>query len=222
LRRAPPQTVPACYALAFVYPSRGTNPQAAPAPTGAVDDEVIAALARSDKSRALTLLMRAYGTDILRFSSSMLGDRALAEDVRQTVFVEAFRDLKKVRAGGNLRAWLIAIARQRCLDAAKARRRWWGRFGWRKLDGNEPAVSTPEPFGRERSADGDRRTAVLRDCLMRLLPHVRAAVLMRFTEGLSYEEIGRLSQEKAAGLQKRVARALPLLRTCIASSEAVG
>jgi len=41
------------------------------------------------------------------------------------------------------------------------------------------------------------------------------AVLLRFQEGLPYEEMGRMCREKPATLQARVTRALPLLRRCL-------
>jgi DNA-directed RNA polymerase specialized sigma24 family protein len=41
------------------------------------------------------------------------------------------------------------------------------------------------------------------------------AVLLRYEEGLSYEEIGRMSRERPPTVQARVARALPVLRRCL-------
>jgi RNA polymerase sigma-70 factor, ECF subfamily len=68
--------------------------------------------------RAMTIaLMKAHGDEILGFCLRMVGDRALAEDIRQQVFLEAFRDLD----GGHSspRAWLFGIARNRCLDVIR-------------------------------------------------------------------------------------------------------
>jgi DNA-directed RNA polymerase specialized sigma24 family protein len=63
-------------------------------------------------------------------------------------------------------------------------------------------------------AERDRNEA-LRRCLGELSPHVRTAVLLRFQEGFSYEEMARAVRERAPALQARVARALPVLRRCL-------
>jgi DNA-directed RNA polymerase specialized sigma24 family protein len=39
--------------------------------------------------------------------------------------------------------------------------------------------------------------------------------LLRFQEGFTFEEMSRMSEERAGTLQQRVARAMPVLRACI-------
>jgi RNA polymerase sigma-70 factor (ECF subfamily) len=55
----------------------------------------------------------------------------------------------------------------------------------------------------------------LEHCLDELAPSTKSAVLLRFREGLGFEEMAVLSDEKAGTLQARVARALPVLRKCL-------
>ena len=55
----------------------------------------------------------------------------------------------------------------------------------------------------------------LDDCLAQLTPEVRAAVLMRFQQGLRYDEIARGTGERSGTLHMRVTRALPVLRRCL-------
>jgi RNA polymerase sigma-70 factor (ECF subfamily) len=157
--------------------------------------------------------MQAHGAEVHRFCTSMLGDATLADDVHQAVFVQAYEGLATFRREGSYRSWLFGIARHRCLDAAKARRRWRWRFVLGKddhashFDGDPPLV--------EHTRETDRRSDALADCLRALAPHVRVAVLLRYEQGLPYEEIARVSRERAATIQMRVARALPVLRDCV-------
>jgi RNA polymerase sigma-70 factor (ECF subfamily) len=157
--------------------------------------------------------MQAHGAEVHRFCASMLGDATLADDVHQAVFVQAYEGLATFRSEGSYRSWLFGIARHRCLDAAKARRRWRWRFVLGQADeaSGESAVAPVVEHTRET----DRRSDALRDCLRTLAPHVRVALLLRYEQGLPYEEIARLSRERAATIQTRVARALPLLRDCV-------
>jgi RNA polymerase sigma factor (sigma-70 family) len=203
----------------FSLPGGKGAPQArAQAGDAPADEAVATALARGDRTLALTRLMQRHGDEIHRFCVGMLEDRALADDVHQAVFVQAYEGLANFRGDGSersWRAWLFGIARHRCLDAQRARKRWRWRFG--RAPEAAPEAVAPEPI---ELGEHDGTTAALLDCLRGLPPHVRVAVLLRYEEGLPYEEIARLSRESAAAVQMRVARALPALRDCIAGKAA--
>ena len=200
--------------------------------SGAADvDPVTQALARGDLATALTRLMHEHGLSIHRFCVSMLGQPSLADDVHQAVFVQAYEGLLDFRGDGSTqawRAWLFGIARHRCLDAARARKRWNWRF---ILTGDTRASAAAVADGAqahhfvagipevEHTTESDPRSSALRDCLRTLAPHVRVAVLMRYEQGLSYDEIAQMSRERAPAIQARVARALPLLRDCMVGKE---
>jgi RNA polymerase sigma factor (sigma-70 family) len=180
---------------------------------------MVAAVAAGDRRGALAALMRVYGGETYRFCLSMLGDRALADDVHQTVFVDAYEGLGSFAGKGTLRAWLYGIARHRCLDAVKARRRWWRRFG----EAFDTGDTEPDPHqGADGALEQRRRSASLQRCLQELPLHIRVAVLLRYEEELSYQEIGRMSRERPPTVQARVARALPILRRCLAGRGAGG
>jgi RNA polymerase sigma factor (sigma-70 family) len=171
--------------------------------------------------------MRMHGDEVLRFCASMLADVATAEDVRQTVFIEAFAGLPSYAGRGSLRGWLFGIARHRCLDAARTQRRWNWRFWANRASGDgPPSAGAPDPTSAAAPADAavpedrldePRRLAILRSCLGQLPADVRVLVLLRYEQDLPYEEIARMSRERAATVQARVARALPRLRTCVES-----
>jgi RNA polymerase sigma-70 factor, ECF subfamily len=170
--------------------------------------EARAALARGDARRALTLLMQAYGDDIYRHCWLVLGEPDLADEVHQTVFVQAFRDLGRFSGRSTLRTWLLGIARHRCLDALKITRRWRRRF--------RLGHTTPDPADTTAAADHRLAAAgeavALSRALAQLPPKVRSAVLLRYHEGLSFEEMSAICGERATTLQARVARAMPVLR----------
>ncbi|MES1243405.1 MAG: RNA polymerase sigma factor [Acidobacteriota bacterium] len=169
------------------------------------------ALARGDREGALAALMRIYGSPLYRFCRQMVADGDLALDVQQTTFLQAFEGLAGFGGRSSFRAWLYGIARHRCLDAIKSARRREKRFA---LAGELPEKPAP---GKEADVSlGERaRTEALRRCLADLPPHVRDAVLLRFQEGFSYEQMSRMLHERAPTLQARVARALPVLRRCL-------
>jgi RNA polymerase sigma-70 factor (ECF subfamily) len=154
--------------------------------------------------------MRRHGTSVYRYCREALRDRALAEDVQQQVFIAAFRDLPRFSGRSTVRTWLFAIARHRVLDAAKSRRR-----ARSHVDGDDANhVPDPQPSPGERMDDVRLHEALI-DCMQRLPAHVRAALLLRFQQGFTFEEMAEVCHEKPGTLQAQVARAMPSLRTCI-------
>jgi RNA polymerase sigma-70 factor (ECF subfamily) len=172
------------------------------------DADIDTALAQGDRRRALTLLMDRYGNAIYRFAYEMTRDATLADEVRQQVFVEAYRDLSTFAKRSSLRTWLFGIARHRCLDATKVRNRWLRRF---KNEADE------EPAYEMKTADLDRSrvSAALENCIGKLAPAAREAVLLRYQQDLSYDEAAAVTGDRPGTLQQRVGRALPVLKKCV-------
>jgi RNA polymerase sigma-70 factor (ECF subfamily) len=186
-------------------------PMSAPAVELDREADALAALDRGDRDAALTVLMAVYGTATWRYCRRLVADEELARDAHQLTFVQAYEALHGFSRRSSLRTWLFGIARHRCLDALKVARRRQARFRGLAAAGDRPAALTS---AEERLA-ARALAAALAACLAELAPRIRAAVLLRFQQGLSYPEIARLTGEAAATLQARVARALPVLRRCL-------
>ena len=155
--------------------------------------------------------MQTYGDDIFRFCQSMLNNSADAQDVLQTVFIQAFNGFSKFKGNSKFRTWLYSIARNRCLDHIKMNRRLKQRV---EFVDELPEQAVQESQVQENAND-PFMSEILRRCLAKLSASVRAAILLRFQSGYTYEEAATVVQAKAGTLQARVARALPTLRRCI-------
>jgi len=177
----------------------------------AVDDgDIRAALRTDDVRRALTLMMNRYGDEVYRFAYAMTHSYHLAEEVRQQVFVEVYRDLGSFAGSASLRAWVFGITRHRCLDIAKKHRRWTQRF-----KNQQPTDEEPDDHEPEHDLDRSRMAKILAHCLAKLAPAARDAVVLRYHQELSYDEASAIAGDNAGTLQQRVARALPALRRCV-------
>ncbi|HEX3477792.1 MAG TPA: sigma-70 family RNA polymerase sigma factor [Kofleriaceae bacterium] len=185
----------------------GGGPAAlAPARDRDPDADVLALIGR-DTRGALHRLMVRHGRAVYRYCRISLGDAVLADDVHQQVFIEAFRDLPGFAGRSTLRTWLFGIARHRVLDAAKRRRR-----ARAHLDVAAGAdLPDPRPSPGEGLDDAQLQTALV-TCLATLEEPIRAAVLLRYQQGMTYEEMAGICGEKAGTLQARVTRALRKLR----------
>jgi RNA polymerase sigma factor (sigma-70 family) len=169
------------------------------------------ALACGDPNRALEVLMTAYGKLVYRYCFRMMVDSDLANDVLQTTFLQAFEGCRQFDGRSSMRAWLFGIARHRCLDALKSRRRKQRRF--EALDTVQEPVDPAQ--GLEEEAASNQRRIALQGCIGQLEVRTRDAVLLRFDLGLSYTEMATMTQERAPALQARVSRAMPVLRRCM-------
>lgn len=173
------------------------------------DADVLQLIDAGETRRAVELLMRRHGKRIYRYCRAALRDAALADDVHQQTFIAAMRDLGRFRRQAKLGVWLLSIAHHRVLDAAKAR----GRADTRLVSGSDDLVSSA--LAPNDALDDLHLQQRLMDCVHRLDPPSRSAVLMRYQQGLSFDEMAALCDEKAGTLQARVNRALPRLRTML-------
>ncbi len=107
---------------------------------------------------------------------------------------------------------MFGIARHRCLDAVKIEGRRGRRFPLDDEAGADDSAPGPSVIDRMASA---QLADALEHCLDELAPGTKSAVLLRYREGLGFDEMSAMQDEKAGTLQARVARALPVLRRCL-------
>jgi len=180
-------------------------------PETSLEDTVRDRAGKGDRRGALELLMRTYEDEVFGFALRIVHDRVIAQDVLQQTFLEVHRDLATFSGKSSLRSWLLSITYHRAIDAMRRHRRETARTAENDLDELPDMKSGPDA-----SIDAQRRLKALADCLQELPVKIRAAVLMRFKNGLAYEDMARTFQEKSGTLQARVARALRALRQCLA------
>lgn len=172
---------------------------------GNAEADAHAALAAGDRERALRILVEAYQEHLFRYCKRQLGDRELAKDVLQTVFLQAFEGLLGFGRDGVFRAWLFAIARNRCIDALRTHAR-----SHKVVEANEKAAPQEPPQARLPEM------LALSFCLSRLPPTSRETLLL-FHEGFTYSELSKMLGDQPSALAMRVHRALVALRSCLAA-----
>jgi RNA polymerase sigma-70 factor (ECF subfamily) len=186
------------------------------ASTTTPDGQVQQLLERGDVAGALRHVMLCFGDSVYRFCCGVLGDSVLAQDVHQQVFMEALRDLPQFQYRSTVRTWIFGIARHRLLDAARARRRSAARIATSAIEDELADEPDPGPAPDE-SIDATRLQAALADSLRALREPVRVAVVLRFQQGLTFEEIAGVCGDRPGTHHARVTRALRQLRADIES-----
>jgi RNA polymerase sigma-70 factor (ECF subfamily) len=158
----------------------------------------------------VALWVSQWALDVYRYCRKFLRNDAEAEDVMQLVFLQAYEDFETFRGQGSARHWLLSIARNRCLDRLKVNRRNPASAEANVLE-REPTTAPPidEALAQSQAA---RELSV---CLDGLPDHARVAIVLRYQDELSYEEIERVTGVSVGALRVRVLRALPTLKECL-------
>jgi len=126
-----------------------------------------------------------------------LVDEQCADDLAQDAFLRAVRAIPTFRAEASARTWLLAIARNTCMDELRTRSRR-RRRDVSLADGarGRPAVTT----------DPGHEVGVA-DVLARLAPARREAFVLTQLLGLSYDEAAQVCGCPPGTIRSRVARA---------------
>jgi RNA polymerase sigma-70 factor, ECF subfamily len=141
----------------------------------------------------------AYRGLVLRFERPvfalilrMVQDRPTAEDLAQETFVKAFRSLHTYDPRRKLASWLFKIAHNTTLDHLRR-----GGLATVPLEatGEDDGASLADVLADEgtegpaAAAERHDLARALERAIATLRPEYRAAVVLRYVEGLSYEEI---------------------------------
>jgi RNA polymerase sigma-70 factor (ECF subfamily) len=174
------------------------------------DVDIMDALEQGETRRALALCVERHGASIGRLCMAMLGSHGDADDATQDTLLSAHQSFGEYRGTGSVRAWLLGIARNKCLQQLeKCRRR-----------GKEPGLaengSAAEP-GADDALRAKHRAERARALLDNVRPSDRDALLLRFLADLSFKEVAAASGVDEATARKRVSRALSNLRKTLRS-----
>jgi RNA polymerase sigma-70 factor (ECF subfamily) len=125
------------------------------------------------------------------------GDRALAEDLTQDVWLTLVEELRRGRLERADIRWLITVARSRFIDAARRERR---------------RQSKLQLLRREQPADIEPTGGEVLDRLDQLLPMHRAVLVLRYVDGLSVPEVATAIGRNLTATNSLLARARSELR----------
>src|SRR5215218_6153687 len=164
---------------------------------GRLDDARLAELAAAGDERAFEVIYDRHHRPLLAFCRHMLGSQDEGEDALQQTFLRAHRSLLSQGAPDDMRPWLFAIARNRCLTMLAARKV------------AAVPVEEIEPSTDGLSAGVERRAELL-DLLgdiSRLPDDQRSALVLAEIGDLSHAEIARVIEVPTAKVKGLVHQA---------------
>jgi RNA polymerase sigma-70 factor (ECF subfamily) len=168
------------------------------------DDAELAARWQRGDTGAFAELVRRRQQPIARFLTHFVGTPELVSDLCQEVFLRAFTAGPRYRECGAFSAWLYRIALNVARDAGRRRR-----MRIVPLETAEPVAGeiSPESAGEQQEVVESVAAAIAE------LPEPQRLVLvLRHYEGMSFEDIARLTAIPASTLKSRFSAALNQLR----------
>ena len=148
----------------------------------------------------------------------LLGNEQDAADAVHDAFLRAARSAHTY-AGGNARAWWLAIVRNSCLAKLALRKR---EAYHQSLD-SVPSAAVPRETANivEEHVEASQRRALIAEYLRALPDEFREALVLREFEDLSYREIADALQVPIGTVMSRLARGRALLQRSL-SRQALG
>jgi RNA polymerase sigma-70 factor (ECF subfamily) len=159
---------------------------------------------RNGSRRAFEALYRAHQRRVFSVALHFFGgDAAAAEDVTQAVFLKIFNKIGDFRGDSELTTWIYRMTVNACIDEQRRTRRF---FSLETFLGEFRSRKTPDEKLERRETAGEVQKAI-----GALKPKYRLPILLKYSEGLSYEEIARVLGCSTGTVSSRLNRGHKLL-----------
>lgn len=133
------------------------------------------------------------------------GDAGAASDVTQQVFLKLITSIRQFRGEAEFSTWLYRMVVNVCLDIARARRGDAASADRTRLEAVAATGSHEEDYARSQMASS------VRAAVAGLPAKFRIAVLLRYFEDLSYEEMAKALHCSMGTVASRLSRGHKML-----------
>jgi len=148
-----------------------------------VDKRVIEACQAGDRE-AFRLLFESYKDRVFSIAVySFGGDETAANDVSQQIFLKLITSIGQFRGESAFTTWLYRLVVNACTDEQRKRRRFLPFGGSAAVDSIEERRPQEKRYAKLEIADS------VQAAIKQLKPKLRMAILLKYVEDLSYEEM---------------------------------
>jgi RNA polymerase sigma-70 factor (ECF subfamily) len=147
------------------------------------DWRMIAACQEGDRE-AFRQLFETYKDRVYSIALHFSGDEASARDITQQVFLKLLTRVGQFRHDADFTTWLYRLVTNTCLDELRRRKRFVP-YG----DVTEVSHMMVEKESQEDHYSQRELSDAVRAAIAALKPKLRLPLLLKYVEGLSYDEI---------------------------------
>jgi len=131
------------------------------------------------------------------------GDSAAANDVTQQVFLKLMSRITQFESRADFSTWLYRLVTNTCLDRHRSLRRW-------VLFGSTSEAEKIMPPSRGPSVEDEysriELSRTVQAAIAELKPNFRIAILLKYFDDLSYEEMAKVLQVSIGTVASRLNR----------------
>jgi RNA polymerase sigma-70 factor (ECF subfamily) len=169
------------------------------------ENDLIERFKQGDPSAFEAILLK-HQDRIYNLCLYMLRDSGNARDAAQDVFLKVYRGLKDFRPDASLHTWIYRITMNTCFDYRKKSRREMSRS--EALSEDLPS-GEPSPY---QVYESGKIAESIQSALQKLPEKLKAIIVLREIEELSYEEIAGVLHLSVGTVKSRLSRARERLR----------
>lgn len=164
--------------------------------------------AQAGDKEAFNELLKSIQHRLFSYIYRLTGERALAEDVLQEVFIIIYRKIKWLENPKLFSAWAYRIASRASFQKLKTERRWTEQIRDEEILKLAPAVETHEVYEPELIAR-------IPDFLAELSPASRAVIVLHYLEEMSLSQVAEILDIALGTAKSRLAYGLENLRKIV-------
>lgn len=161
----------------------------------------LALRAQTGDREAFDQLFRLLQEPLYRYIFSLVGARALAEDILQEVFILIYRKIRWLREPELLRPWVYRIATREAFKNLKRERRWSD-----KTEDESALLDLPAPSRDELAPE------LIAQLVAKLSPASRAVIVLHYLHEMPLAEIAEVMGVAVGTVKSRLAYGLDLMR----------
>lgn len=184
------------------------------------DQQLIVDYLEGDET-ALSFLVDRYLKDVYGFACHLTGNIAAAEDIAQESFIKAWKNIRKFRQGSNFKTWIFTITRNTAIDWLRMQKEV-ALSSFENAVGQNVLLETVADSGLlpdellARAED----TAYITELLEQLNPKYREVLTLRYSNEMTFEEIGKALRRPLHTVKSQHRRALVSLRRLLEAEPA--
>jgi RNA polymerase sigma-70 factor (ECF subfamily) len=178
------------------------------------EERLIEACRQGDRE-AFRQLFELHKDRVWSIALHFIGDENAARDITQQVFLKLFTAITQFRGEAEFSTWLYRMTANACLDEQRRRRRFLSfdifKAGDSELNpmDKQQARQIEQGIGQLIQEDQHAQlemSAVVKAAVKELKPKLRIAILLKYFEGLSYEEMAAVLGCSAGTVASRLNR----------------
>ncbi len=179
------------------------------------DELILVRRAKSGNKEAFGQLMEAHAIRAYRIAYSIIPNQQEAEDVVQEAYITAFKSIKKIEKEEAFSSWFGRIVTSRAYDLGRKKQR-----GQKTVEKETTVLKMEISHASANPANGKVEIKLDLQAAIARLPELhRLAIMLRYSEDASTDQIARILDRPAGTIRRILSESYKMLRLSLEGDE---